>query len=371
MVQQPKPVYFDPTQSSEFFQVLRKRIDQYFRDTGRSKKANGLMVFKTFFFLAWALASYFTLIFSPNPSLLNTALLFISLGLSSGLLVVSVGHDASHGAYSRHGWVNKLLSYSWNLVGISSYMWALKHNMSHHSFTNVPESDPDISQNKLLRLNPEYPRRPFYRFQHIYAIFLYALLSIFLVYIKDFLLYREKQFGNRFFEKHPLKEWIILFASKAFYITYSLVIPLIVLPFAWWQIVLMYMASHAVAGIALALMLVPPHINPHTFYTSPNEQGAIKNCWAMHQLESTIDMSAGSFWVGWFTGGLNTHIIHHLFPHICHIHYRKLTPIVRQTAEEFGLKYQNLPILVALGDHFSFLRELGQHPENYHSRIIA
>ncbi|MDV7395642.1 fatty acid desaturase, partial [Arthrospira platensis SPKY1] len=149
--------------------------------------------------------------------------------------------------------MNKLLSYSWNLVGISSYMWSLKHNMSHHSFTNVPESDPDISQNRLLRLNPEYPWLPFYRYQHIYAIFLYSLLSIFLIFIKDFLLYRQKRFGNRQIEKHPLREWGVLFASKAFYISYSLVIPLLVLPFAWWQILLMYVASHAVTGIALAL----------------------------------------------------------------------------------------------------------------------
>jgi linoleoyl-CoA desaturase len=367
----PKTVHFDPSMSSEFFNTLRTRIDDYFKETGQSKKANGLMVFKSVFFTTWVLASYFSLLLIPDLSTGAATLLFILFGLGAAFFIVSIGHDASHGAYSANPIINKLLSYSWNIVGISSYMWAMKHNMSHHSFTNVPGSDPDISQNRLLRLNPDYDYKPFYRFQHIYAIFLFALMSVFLVYIKDFMLYRQKVFGNKVVERHPTKEWIILFVSKAFYITYSLVIPLVVLPFAWWQILLMHLAGHAVAGIALALMLVPPHINPHTVYTSPDSTGTIKNCWAKHQIESTIDLSAESFLINWFTGGLNTHVIHHLFPHICHIHYRKLSPIVRKTAEEYGINYVNLPLLQAMRDHFYFLKELGRHPEAYHSRVMA
>ena len=159
--------------------------------------------------------------------------------------------------------------------------------------------------------------------------------------------------------------------TKVFFITYSLVIPLLVLPFAWWQILLMYLACHFVTGIALTLMLVPPHINSYAVYTSPDKEGMIKNCWATHQIESTIDLSAGSWLVNWFTGGLNTHIIHHIFPNICHIHYRKLAPIVEETAKEFGIPYHNIPLLKALGNHFRFLKELGKHPEKYHSRVMA
>ncbi|MBK7410806.1 MAG: acyl-CoA desaturase [Saprospirales bacterium] len=364
-------VHFDPTMSSEFFQTLRKRIDQYFRDKGVSKKANALMVFKSLFFFAWLILSYFSLLFLPDLALWGATLLFISMGLGSAFFIISVGHDASHGAYSSNTRVNKLLSYSWNLVGISNYMWSLKHNMSHHSFTNVPEHDPDISQNKLMRLNPDYPYRPFYRYQHYYGIFLYGFLSLFIVYFKDFLLFREHQFGNKFIENHGAREWVTLLLSKVFYVAYSLLIPLLVLPYAWWQILLMYLASHFVAGISIALMLVPPHINPHTVYTAPDSEGNIKNCWATHQIESTIDLSAGSWLVNWFTGGLNTHIVHHIFPNICHIHYRALTPIIEETAKEFGIKYTNLPFFKALHDHFLFLRELGQHPEAYHSRVLA
>lgn len=364
-------VQFDPAMSSEFFQALRQRIDEYFKTTRQSKKANGLMILKSIFFTCWMWGSYFSLLLSPRLPLWAGFLLFVSFGMGSAFFIISIGHDASHGAYSHNPRVNKLLSYSWNMVGISSYMWALKHNLGHHAFTNVPESDPDISQNKLLRLNPEYPYRSFYRYQHLYAIFLYALLSVFIVFFKDFLLYSKSRFGNKIIRRHPAKEWGILLITKVFYFTYSLAIPLVVLPFAWWQVLLMYFASHAVAGIALALMLVPPHINPYTFYTSPDGSGMIKNCWARHQIESTIDLSAGSSWVNWFTGGLNTHIVHHLYPQVCHIHYRRITPIIEATAKEFGITYTNVPILRALGDHFRFLKELGRRPEAYRSRVMA
>jgi len=364
-------IQFDPAYSSEFFKVLRKRVDEYFITTNQSKKANGLMVFKTLLFTCFMLASYFALILTPGLPLWGAALLFISLGMGSVFFIISIGHDASHGAYSTNPRINKLLSYSWNIVGISSYMWELKHNMGHHSFTNVPDSDPDISQNRLLRLNPDYTYRPFYRYQHFYAILLYSLMSVFIVFFKDFMLYREKRFGNRIIDRHPMKEWVILFATKAFYFTYGLIIPLIVLPYAWWQILLMFFASHAVAGISLALMLVPPHINPHTFYTSPDASGTIKNCWAIHQVESTIDLSAGSFWINWFTGGLNTHVVHHMFPQVCHIHYRKISSIIRDTANEFGVKYTNVPFLRAMSDHFRFMKELGRNPEAHHSRVLT
>ena len=39
------------------------------------------------------------------------------------------------------------------------------------------------------------------------------------------------------------------------------------------------------------------------------------------------------------TGGLDHQIEHHLFPHICHIHYPKLAPIVRACAQQHGLPY--------------------------------
>ena len=38
-------------------------------------------------------------------------------------------------------------------------------------------------------------------------------------------------------------------------------------------------------------------------------------------------------------GGINYQIEHHLFPGINHIHYPQIAPIVKKTAQEFGLTY--------------------------------
>jgi linoleoyl-CoA desaturase len=62
-------------------------------------------------------------------------------------------------------------------------------------------------------------------------------------------------------------------------------------------------------------------------------------------------------------GGTNYQIEHHLFPHISHVHYARLAPIVRRTCEEFGITYSVHPTMgSALLGHARALRELGRKP---------
>jgi linoleoyl-CoA desaturase len=54
-------------------------------------------------------------------------------------------------------------------------------------------------------------------------------------------------------------------------------------------------------------------------------------------------------------------IEHHLFPKICHVHYRAISDIVQQTAQEFNLPYiENETFLSALQSHYRMLRKLGE-----------
>ena len=39
-------------------------------------------------------------------------------------------------------------------------------------------------------------------------------------------------------------------------------------------------------------------------------------------------------------GGINFQIEHHLFPTLCHVHYAKVKPIVRQACAEFGSNHR-------------------------------
>ncbi len=63
-----------------------------------------------------------------------------------------------------------------------------------------------------------------------------------------------------------------------------------------------------------------------------------------------------------FTGALNHQTAHHLFPGIIQSHYIKITPIVKQTCEEFGIEYHCVDTTAqALNCHLNHLKNLGQY----------
>lgn len=50
-----------------------------------------------------------------------------------------------------------------------------------------------------------------------------------------------------------------------------------------------------------------------------------------------------------------------IFPNVCHVHYKKLSKIVSETAKEFDTPYLvKKNFLVALWDHAKMLRQLGK-----------
>jgi linoleoyl-CoA desaturase len=93
----------------------------------------------------------------------------------------------------------------------------------------------------------------------------------------------------------------------------------------------------------------------------PDEHGIIPSEWAIHELETTANFSRNSRWFGWIIGGLNYQVEHHLFPNICHVHYRHISPIVEKTAHDFGLKYNvNRSFFSAIASHYRMLKFLGK-----------
>ncbi len=352
-------VKFDHAPEDDFSIKVSHRIDTYFRENNISKKANWLFVIKilSYFFISVAI---YWLILSNIAAGWYLALLFILFGLFITIFLFSVAHDASHNAISDKKWINHSLSYAWNSVGISSYFWKLKHNISHHSFTNIPGKDCDIDQSILVRLNPNSPRKWFHKYQHIYAPFLYSLLSFNIVYIKDFKLFFEHHFGNKVIARHPVKEIWILFATKVLFIGYMIIIPKIVLDISWPEIIGYHLLMHLAIGLFIGFILVPVHVTEESEYRLPDKNGLIHCNWGMHQIEATVDFAANNYFINWITGGLNTHVVHHLFPSINHIHYYRLTKIIKETAHENNVKYKNLSIARIFKEHLKFLRSLGR-----------
>ncbi|PZR37521.1 MAG: acyl-CoA desaturase [Azospira oryzae] len=349
----------------DFSATLNKRVNEYFRVNNISRTGNSEMVIKTIFMFLLYFVPYALIISNTvtSPLLLIAMTVLMSIGVSG--IGLSVMHDANHGAYAKKVWVNNLIGYSLNLIGANSFNWKMQHNVMHHTYTNVHEEDEDIVSRGVLRLTPHSEWKYIYKFQHVYAWFLYGLLTIMWMLVRDFGRLIKYQ-RNGLAKKHKAsmgKEWVIMIVTKLVYIGYIFVLPLLLTDLSWWQILLGILTMHYIAGFMLAIIFQPAHVIEGTEFPLPDDDRVLENNWAIHQLLTTTNFGNRSKWFSWYVGGLNFQIEHHLFPNICHVHYRKIADIVKATALEFDLPYKSsTTFLKALQSHARLLKELGKRP---------
>ena len=213
-----------------------------------------------------------------------------------------------------------------------------------------------------MRFSPHDPKHPAHRFQYVYAWFFYAIMSLYWMTVRDFkqlAKFRTEKLGNVHNDYRKVL-WELISWKTAYY-TYILVIPMLVAPGPWYWVPIGWLVMHVVAGSLLSAIFQPAHVMPSSEFPVPSEHGTMENNWAVHQLLTTTNFAPGSRIFSWFVGGLNYQVEHHLFPNICHVHYRHLSPIVRTTAEEYGLPYHSQKTFVrALQEHVRFLRQMGE-----------
>jgi linoleoyl-CoA desaturase len=355
-----KKIRFAPAIGLDFYSTLTKRVEEYFIVNKISKNANWVMVFKTIFYLAVLTGAYLLLIFGGDNLALQF-LLWIVLGFFTAFVGLNISHDAIHGSLSKHQSVNKFLSYTFNIIGANAYLWSIMHNIVHHTYTNIEGHDEDIQSVPLLRMSPHQKLLKIHRYQYLYAFFFYGFGSLSWVFVKDYVKFFKKKIGNYENKKHPRIEWFNLFFYKALYYTIFLVLPLIFVQAAWWQILLGFFVLHFCEGITMAIIFMLAHEVEETQFPLPNEKGNIQNSWAVHQLYTTSDFGRENNILNFFCGGLNFQVEHHLYPRICHVHYKPISNIVKKTAEEYNLRYNsNLSFMGAIRSHIRFLKKLGR-----------
>ena len=148
---------------------------------------------------------------------------------------------------------------------------------------------------------------------------------------------------------------------KLIYYAIVLILPMLFTSFSTGTIILALLCQHFVTGLTLTLVFQLAHVVPESEHPEPDSEGVIQEDWAIHQVLTTTNFAAKSQFMSWFIGGLNYQIEHHLFPNICHIHYKKLAPIVQKTATEFGITYSTSPtFFTAMKSHFLMLKKLGR-----------
>jgi linoleoyl-CoA desaturase len=349
----------------DFFSTLNARVNEYFKKNNLSRYANSEMKVKTLFMYVLYLTPFILMLTGVITNLWIMLSLTVVMGIAVAGIGLAVMHDANHGAYSNKSWINNAIGYSLNVVGGNAFNWKIQHNVLHHTYTNIHDVDEDISPRGVLRMTPHGEWKSIHQFQHLYAWFFYGLMTLVWVLAKDFFrLARYHKDGLVKNQKtNTLREALILVVSKVIYFVYTLALPMYFMDITFGQWLIGFLVMHYVAGFILAVIFQPAHVIDGTEYPLPDENGRMENSWAVHQLHTTTNYANNSRFLSWYVGGLNFQIEHHLFPNVCHVHYRNISTIVKQTAQEFGLPYKSEPTFVgALVGHAKLLKELGRKP---------
>ncbi len=340
-------------------QEMKARVAKYFETRKLSSKANAGMVVKTVLLLALTFVPY-GLILTNRFSRWEMLALALVMGVGMAGIGFGIAHDALHGAYSANSRVNALLGMSLDVLGASSYMWKITHNIVHHTYTNIEGVDEDLAVSPLLRLSPNGERLWFHRFQHLYAFALYGFTTLFWVFVKDYQQLLKAELGPYRDKRHDRMQVGLLVGTKLGYYGYALVIPLLVLQIPWWQVLIGFFVMHFVAGAILGIVFQLAHVVESTDYPAPDVEGLIAQEWWLHEMQTTANFGPKNRLLSWYVGGLNFQVEHHLFPRVCSVHYPAISGIVKEVAAQYGLPYNAYPTLrAAMASHYRTLRQFG------------
>lgn len=361
---QQETIRFSRKDSTNFFRTLNKRVNQYFKEHKIKKTGNWQLHLKTFVMFGIFLTPYFLMLSLDLPTWAQF-LLTILMGVGMAGVGMNVMHDANHGSYSQKKWVNKIMGSSMYLLAGNVYNWQVQHNVLHHTYTNIHEHDEDMEAGRILRFSKHAKWKKHHKFQHWYSIFLYGLLTFNWAITTDFKqMYRYTKrklaYGKL---PNPVMNWSTLAITKVLYFVIWILVPLFFFDIPWWHVFIGFFIMHYTAGLILSVVFQLAHIIEDAETPLPDETGSMKNTWAIHQLFTTVNFGTKNKIINWFTGGLNHQVEHHIFPHISHIHYTNIAKIVKQTAAEFNLPYNEYQTTrKAIISHFKHLKELGKEP---------
>ncbi|OYD46857.1 fatty acid desaturase [Sphingobacterium cellulitidis] len=343
--------------NSLFSKTLKQNINDYFQSTIQKKTGNRKLFIKASILLLSFITLYTLLVFiQPHWSI--SIILCILFGVNFAAIGFNIMHDAGHNSFSENKKVNSIMSYSLNLLGGNIFFWKLKHNIAHHTYTNIDGEDPDIEVN-FMRLHHEQKLKKHHKYQHLYFIFLYGLSYLAWIFYQDYEKYfKQKKSGlrNKFDFEFPLKEKLIFWISKILHAFIFIVVPILMV--GWIKTIVGILIVGAVCGICLAIVFQLAHVVEETEFKSSNLD-KIEEEWMIHQIQSTANFSTNNRFLTWLLGGLNFQVEHHLFPKISHIHYPEINKIVRETCQKYNIKYNEFGTFwMAFSSHVKVIKQM-------------
>ena len=347
-------------QKNLFFRSLKEKVDTYFENNNISAYGNKKLYVKSILQITSAAIIYGTLVFF-TPILPVSIVLCCLLGLNLAVIGFNVMHEGGHASFSKYAWINKASAYFLNVMGGNSYYWKIKHNINHHTFTNVEGMDSDIDIKPFMRLHKGQPRYWMHQFQHIYFVVFYGLAYFSWIFYDDFVKYFSGKISATYVnQKLSFKEHLIFWMTKKFYIGIYIIIPIFMVGLL--KALIGFAIVSFVCGFAIAIVFQLAHIVENTeFPVVQDGDTKIEQQWAIHQVNTTSDFATKSKLISWLLGGLNFQVEHHLFPKISHVHYPAINRMVKATCLEFNINYNEYPtFLKAIGSHLHHIKKMGK-----------
>lgn len=289
--------------------------------------------------------------------------IFITAGL---LLAINVVHDASHNAFLRSARANQLLNRLISIpLGMDPECWRIRHVLFHHPGVNVQGYDLDIEENGALRQTPHQRWKPIMRWQRLYWPVVAALTFPAIIWVFDWLDRAGRTPVGARMASQGRTGWGGFIASKAAHLVLALLLPIHAASqeIGPVTVILAYLLSQTGASLTFVLLILGTHWAKGCFFATPADGRIPHGRWE-HQFATTFDWKVTPEWLGYWLGGMNMHLTHHLFPEWSHRHYPSLGAIVAQLARQHGIDYEYEGLFHFLGGQQRFLSRMGEKPKD-------
>lgn len=364
------PLRFQPAHSTPFARELRQAA-QALLDTHADHRWADIGIAAKALLLAVLLGGAYAAVLGAR-TVGQLLLAFVACQALAMTLAMNVLHDAAHEAlFRRPGW-NRLARWLCSLpVGIDSDFWTVRHVQFHHTWANVDGHDLDIEPNPFLRQTPYHPWAPQYRHQHRYWPLIAALSLPYLAWYSDWLDRLGLSKVGRPAHLQNASAWGVFVLTKVAHISLMLALPtwLAVQHGAPWgvgTVIACYLGGQLLASCFLVAMILGTHWAEVQFYRAPPTtaptaaMATLPHTWYEHSFYTACDWQPRPAWLGYWLGGLNLHLTHHLFPTWNHRHYPALAAVVQTLAARHGLPYRCMGYGELLAAQQRFLRDMGQ-----------
>lgn len=349
------------TQNLGFRKVLNQRVDAYFQEKQRSQRDNPAMYFKTVVIISWVISAWLFTLFGPDSWELKV-LGCIALGCGIAGVGFSVGHDANHGGYSSRPWVNHWVGLSYDVIGLSSFLWRFRHNYLHHTFTNILGHDVEIHGDGLVRMTPYMEHQWYHRYQHWVIPFIYAIIPFYWSVADVHMMLVKRRYHDHTLPKLKVSEILTMLIGKVMWASLFIAIPIAV-GYSPLMALAGFGITYVTYGLLICHVFMLAHVlEPAEFIQPDPAQNTVDDEWAIAQVKTTVDFAPKNAFLNWYLGGLNYQTVHHLFPQVCHIHYPDIAPILAEVCQEFGVQYNVYPSFTeALAYNYRWLKRLGEN----------